>query len=163
MEQLPHTMEEERPSTLLSQAASFAAHTLLALLVWAVLMLAGYALNPVNASQWLILALSLTLPFPVGFLINRRSQQEMAATIWLAGVIWTLIVCLWILDLPTGPNACAQCTAADKLARSLFSFPTPSGLLDDNAPFLATWPAAAMIGYSIGARLAMRKTQESLG
>jgi len=39
----------------------------------------------------------------------------------------------------------------------LFSIPTPSGLIDDDGPFLGTWPAVALIGYSIGAALALRR------
>jgi hypothetical protein len=33
----------------------------------------------------------------------------------------------------------------------------PSGLIDDDGPFIGTWPAAALLGYSIGARLALKK------
>jgi hypothetical protein len=64
---------------------------------------------------------------------------------------------LWILDMPTGPNACNECNAGEKLTRTLLSIPRPSGLIDDNGPFLCTWPAAALFGYSIGARLALRR------
>jgi hypothetical protein len=55
------------------------------------------------------------------------------------------------------PNQCFQCDATDKLTRTFFSIPKPSGLIDDDGPFLATWPAAALVGYSIGAWLAFRR------
>jgi hypothetical protein len=29
--------------------------------------------------------------------------------------------------------------------------------MDDDCPFIGTWPAAALVGYSIGAWLAMRR------
>jgi len=61
------------------------------------------------------------------------------------------------LDMPTGPNACFRCSATEKLTRTFFSLPGPSGLIDDNGPFFGTWPAAALLGYSIGARLAFRQ------
>jgi hypothetical protein len=59
--------------------------------------------------------------------------------------------------MPTGPNACLQCDATEKLTRSFFSWPGPSGLIDNDGPFLGTWPAAALIGYSIGARFALKR------
>jgi hypothetical protein len=81
----------------------------------------------------------------------------MAVAVWLLGLIWFLIISLWILDMPTGPAACFQCGAVDKLTRTFFSLPSPSGLIDDDGPFIATWPAAALVGYAIGAKLALRK------
>jgi hypothetical protein len=68
-----------------------------------------------------------------------------------------MIIALWILDMPTGPNACVQCDAAEKITRTFFSLPGPSGLIDDDGPFIGTWPAAALFGYALGARLAFRK------
>jgi hypothetical protein len=79
--------------------------------------------------------------------------SEIAPHIWLAGIIWLLFLSLWLLDLPTGPNACNQCAPTEKLVRSFFSYPNPSGLIDDNGPFFGTWPAIATIGYAVGAGL----------
>lgn len=120
-------------------------------------MLVGYALNPTGVSQTLILFLSMFVPLVVGNIINRFRQDEMAIHVWLVGLIWILIICLWVLDLPTGPNQCYQCNATEKLARTLFSFPKPSGLIDNDGPFIGTWPTVALLGYSIGAWLAIRK------
>jgi hypothetical protein len=47
--------------------------------------------------------------------------------------------------------------SVEKLSRTFLGWPSPSGLIDDDGPFLGTWPAAALIGYAIGARLAMKK------
>jgi hypothetical protein len=162
MDSLLHTEEEEEGSSKLTrQAISFVAHTVLALGSWLVLMLIGYALNPPRVPQTIILLLSMAVPLLVGFLITRFRQDEMATVVWLVGLIWMLILSLWILDMPTGPNECFQCGAVDKLTRTFFSLPLPSGLIDNDGPFLGTWPAAALIGYSIGARLAMRRRSES--
>lgn len=79
----------------------------------------------------------------------------MATIVWLIGLIWFMSLALWILDIPTAPHQCFHCGATEKLLRTFFSLPTPSGLIDDDGPFLGTWPAAALIGYSIGARLAL--------
>ena len=86
-----------------------------------------------------------------GNLVARFRRDEMATHVWLVGLIWLLIVSLWVLDMPTGPNACYQCGATEKLTRTFFSLPRPSGLIDDNGPFFGTWPAAALLGYSVGA------------
>ena len=141
---------EEEIST---QAIAFFLHLFLALIVWAGLMAIGYILNPVGLSQMVILAASFVVPALFGNLIIRFRKDEIARSLWLAGIIWILVFALWILDMPTGPNACYQCDAGEKLSRTFFSMPRPSGLIDNDGPFLATWPAAALIGYAIGARL----------
>jgi len=151
------TDEDDGTDKLSQQAVSFALHTILAVGSWLVLMLAGYALNPVSVSQAIVLLLSILVPLIVGNTVARFRRDEMATHVWLVGLIWLLIVSLWVLDMPTGPNACYQCGATEKLTRTFFSLPRPSGLLDDNGPFFGTWPAAALLGYSIGARLALRQ------
>jgi hypothetical protein len=149
--------DEKAGNTLSHQAISFFLHSAIAVGAWLALMLAGYALNPSTVPQSLILLLSVAVALAAGYFFVQRKPDEMAAHVWLAGLIWVLIVSLWIVDMPTGPNACNDCGASEKLMRALFSIPRPSGLLDDNAPFLCTWPAAALVGYSIGARLAFRR------
>ena len=151
------TEEEASESRLGSQALAFAGHTATALLAWIALMAVGYALNPIGVPHLAILCASLLFSLLVGMVVVKLWRSEMATAVWLLGLIWFLIVALYILDMPTGPNQCNQCDAAEKLTRSLFSYPRPSGLLDDDAPFLATWPAFALLGYSIGARLSLGK------
>jgi hypothetical protein len=123
-------------------------------------MFVGYVLNPPEIPQFAILALSFLVPFGVGNIVTRYRQDEMAPLVWLIGLIWFLIISLWILDMPTGPNQCFQCDATEKLTRTFFSLPKPSGLIDDDGPFLCTWPAAAFLGYAIGAELALKKRVE---
>jgi hypothetical protein len=161
METLIHRENEEDKSTskLSGQALSFFLHTALAIGSWLLLMLAGYLLNPPAISQTFILVLSLAVPLAVGYLVTHFRQDEMASAVWLVGLILVLILSLWILDMPTGPNACFQCDATEKLTRTFFSLPKPSGLIDNDGPFFGTWPAAALLGYSIGARLALRRRE----
>jgi hypothetical protein len=151
--------EEPQTQSLLKIPLLFVAHVVLALAAWSVLMAAGYALQP-NLSQTLILALSFLVPFVAGFGINRFRQNVLATTVWIFGLAWFFIVVLWVLDMPTGPGQCYQCDATEKLSRTFFSIPGPGGLMDNDGPFLATWPVAAMFGYSIGARLSMKKSEE---
>jgi hypothetical protein len=152
-------LEEQSSSKLSSQALSFFLHSMLALGSWMALMLLGYAINPAGVPQLVILLLSAAVPLAVGFLVARIHPAEMATVVWLLGLIWFLTVCLWVMDMPTGPNQCFQCDATDKLTRTFFSLPGPSGLIDNNGPFIGTWPAAALIGYSIGAKLGFRRAK----
>jgi hypothetical protein len=151
--------EEQSQSKLSSQALSFFLHSLLALGSWMALMLLGYAINPVGVPQLVILLLSLAVPLIVGFFVARIHPTEMATLVWLLGLIWFLIVCLRVMDMPTGPNQCFQCDATDKITRTFFSWPRPSGLIDNDGPFICTWPAVALLGYSIGARLGFRRAE----
>lgn len=152
-------LEEQSGSRLSLLALSFFVHTILALGSWIALMLVGYALNPVEVPQWVILALSLAVPLVIGLIVARFYPSEMARVVWLLGLIWLLIFCLWLLDMPTGPNMCFECSPNERIVRTLFSWPRPSGLIDNDGPFLATWPAAALFGYSIGAKLGMRRAR----
>lgn len=160
MDSLLQTEEEESSGAKLArQAFAYVGHILLALASWAGLMALGYALNPVEAPPMAILGLSVLAPLLVGFVAMKIHPSEMATAVWLMGLIWLLIVALWILDMPTGPNECFQCGATEKLTRTFFSLPSPSGLIDNDGPFLGTWPAAALVGYAIGARLGMRRAK----
>jgi len=146
-----------KKQTLARQALSFLLHALIALAAWIALMLVGYAVNPASVSQSVILLLSIAVPLAVGWIVVRIHPSEMATAVWLLGLIWLMIVGLYVLDLPTGPDRCFQCGAMDKLSRTFFSLPSPSGLIDDDGPFVGTWPAAALVGYSIGAWIGMRR------
>jgi len=149
--------EGKNPSRLSNQAVRFLTHVGLAIGSWLALMMLGYAVNPVGIPQFVILLLSFLVPLLVGYGYAHARQDAMAGLVWLVGLIWLLIVALWILDMPTGPNACLQCDATEKLTRTFFSMPQPSGLIDNDGPFLGTWPATALLGYSIGARMALKR------
>lgn len=149
--------QESNATRLGGQALSFLSHTGLALLSWAALMALGYLVNPVDVPQLVILGLSFAVPLAVGLIVARFRRNEMATAVWLVGLIWFLIIALWVLDMPTGPNRCFQCGATEKLTRTFFSLPYPSGLIDNDGPFLATWPAAALMGYALGASIGLRR------
>lgn len=150
--------EDQKPGpTLPQQVVSFLLHTLLALGSWLALMLVGYLLNPAGLPQIIILFLAIVVPLGAGFAVCRVRPDETASLVWLVGLIWFLIISLWVLDMPTGPNQCFQCDATEKLTRTFFSLPKPSGLIDNDGPFIATWPTAALVGYAIGASLSLKR------
>jgi hypothetical protein len=145
---------------LTHQVSGFFTHSFLALAVWVAMMLLGYAINPAYIPQLVIFILSFLVPLVAGALIVGAWPSEIAPNVWLAGIIWLLFLSLWIIDLPTGPNACNNCSATEKIVRSLFSYPEPSGLIDDNGPFFGSWPAIAMIGYAVGAGIVQSRRKQ---
>ena len=109
--------------------------------------------RPDSVPAAVTLALSFIFPLLIGFLLVKMRASDVATLTWLAGLVWFMIVGLWILDMPTGPGSCYHCGAGDKLWLTFFSLNRDSGMVDGQGRFLGTWPAAAMIGYSVGALL----------
>ncbi len=62
------------------------------------------------------------------------------------------LVCVWVLDLPTGNGLCNDCGAFDKLWRTFFSIDHNSGLMAGDGLLIGTWTPLAMIGYAVGAK-----------
>jgi hypothetical protein len=149
--------EEEKVTNLAEQALWVLIHTLLAAGTWAAMMLLITFAKPEYVPVMVTLALSFTVPFVVGNIFTRIKQNDMAPYTWLIGMIWFLIICLWILDMPTGPNQCYHCDASQKIYLTFFSPNEDSGLIDNEGRFIGTWPAAAFIGYGIGSRFALKR------
>ena len=148
--------EEQRVSNLGEQAIWIVIHSLLAICSWAAMMLAISLMKLQSVPVLITLALSLIIPFVVGNVVTRFKQNEMATYTWLIGLIWFLIICLWILDMATGPNQCYHCDASQKLYLTFLSPSEDSGLIDGEGRLIGTWPTVALIGYGIGATLALK-------
>jgi hypothetical protein len=146
---------------VLPQAIWFLLHTLFSLLAWGAMMAAISAFHPDSVAPIVTLWLSLGVPLVAGFIAVRIRQSDVATLVWLAGLVWFMIVGLWILDMPTGPGACYHCGASEKLWFTFFSLHQDSGMIDGQGRFLGTWPATAMIGYAIGARLGTRSPKKA--
>lgn len=152
--------DEDKVGNLGQQALWICIHSLLAIGSWiAMIMLISMA-HPQSVPVVATLALSFTAPFLTGFLFNRIKQNDMAPYIWLIGLVWFLIICLWILDMPTGPNQCYHCDASEKLYLTFISLKEDSGLIDGQGRFIGTWPFAAFIGYGIGSSLALKRSKK---
>jgi hypothetical protein len=149
--------EEEKVTNLAVQAMWVLLHTLLALFSWVAMILMISAARPDSVPVLVTLALSFTFPFLAGNIVTRIKQNDMGPYTWLIGLIWFLIICLWILDMPTGPNQCYHCDASEKIYLTFFSPSEDSGLIDGQGRFVGTWPAIAFIGYGIGSRLALKR------
>lgn len=154
--------EEARVSNLGHQALWVLIHTLLAVASWAaVILFITVVLKPESVPVVITLGLAFLIPFIVGYAVTRIKQNDMAPYTWLIGLIWLLIICLWILDMPTGPNQCYHCDATQKIYLTFFSLSGDSGLIDGQGRFVGTWPAVALVAYGIGSRFALKKKKYS--
>src|SRR5438270_13786417 len=73
--------------------------------------------------------LAFFAPLFAGAIIAWRQQNDVACYVWISGLLIFAIVCVWVLDLPTGPGLCEHCLATEKLTRTLFDIYHGSGLL----------------------------------
>jgi hypothetical protein len=152
---------EKSPERMLRQAASFALHVFISLLVYATLFFLCSFLNTSNwPGDWPAIVATLLVtfvPFGVAYLIHLRGEPTSAPFIWIAGVVWLLMVTVYVLELPTGPGKCEHCTAVSKIWLTLFDLTTDSNLVEGAGRVIGTWPALAMIGYSVGARFVLQR------
>jgi hypothetical protein len=99
--------------------------------------------------------LAFAAPLVGGFLLGRIHRNEVARHTWISGVVILSIVCVWVLDLPTGNGLCENCGAVEKLWRTFFTFSRGSGLMGGDGLLVGAWIPLSTIGYAIGARLAL--------
>jgi hypothetical protein len=148
---------DNSPADIFHQAISFFLHIFLSLVVYAALMGAITLINPGAMPAVVTTVLVLLVPMAAAFLIHLRLRNSSAPTIWIAGLLWLLMVMVYVLEMPTGPGRCEFCGAFAKIWYTLFSVTADSNLMAGEGRLIATWPALAMIGYSFGARRAMKR------
>jgi len=147
------------PEQLAMEAVWFITHTLIALFIYAAMVTIVQLVHPKNPSMLLATIAVFFVPAMAGFIIALIKPNEIARYIWIFGVLWFSIVCVWVLDLPTGPGLCEHCGALEKLWDTLITFNKPSGLLDYNGNVFGTWPALATIGYAFGAKYGLKRNE----
>ena len=140
------------------EAVWFTIHTLIAVLILAVIVVAGMAMhlsmddkNP----KLVVTVLALFVPMIGGFLIARVRHDRVAGNVWISGLLTFSIICVWVLDLPTGPGLCEKCGALEKLYRTFFDINNGSGLMGGDGLLVGTWIPLSMIGYAIGAKMGL--------
>ena len=145
-------------SDLSREALWFILHSLVAVTVLA-LVVAAIALgrpDPDSIPPKLIgTALALLIPSIAGFLIVRQQQNRIAAFVWISGLLVFSVVCVFVLDLPTGNGLCEKCGAIEKLWRTFFDIAHGSGLMSGDGLLFGTWIPLSMIGYAVGAKCAL--------
>ena len=137
------------------EAFWFFTHTLLAVAVLALaigLMSLAHP-DPESPTPKLVgTVLSFFLPMVGGFLIARGQPNSIARYTWISGLLLFSVVCVWVLDLPTGNGLCEHCGAIEKLWRTFFEIGHGSGLMGGDGLLVGTWVPLSMIGYAVGAQ-----------
>jgi len=140
------------------EAVSFALHTLAAVLILAavvfVIYLSGASIES-DEPKIITTVLAMIVPMAGGLLIARAKHDPVAGYVWIAGLLTFSIVCVWVLDLPTGPGLCEKCGAVEKLYRTFFAIDNGSGLMAGDGLLVGTWIPLSMIGYAIGAKFGL--------
>ena len=140
------------------EAMWFVIHTILAVVVLMVVIFAIYTTHPdpdAANPKYLGTLLALFVPMIAGFIIAKVRQDRTAKYVWISGMLMFGIVCVWVLDLPTGNGLCDKCGALDKLSRTFFDVNNGSGLMGGDGLLIGTWVPLSMIGYAIGARFGL--------
>jgi hypothetical protein len=136
----------------------FLTHTLIAV-VLLVFVLGVISLNhpDPNAAMPKLLGTVLVFVVPLigGFAIAHFQQNDTARYVWISGIVIFSIVCVWVLDLPTGNGLCESCGAVEKLWRTFFTFSHGSGLMGGDGLLVGAWIPLSMIGYGIGANFGL--------
>jgi len=140
---------------LTREALWFAIHTAIAVLVLAVIVFAFWLAHvdpDSNSPKILCTVLAFFIPSIVGFIIARIRNDKVAQYVWISGILTFSIVCVWVLDLPTGNGLCEKCGAIEKLIRTFFDINHGSGLMGGDGLLVGTWIPLSMIGYAVGAK-----------
>jgi len=136
----------------------FLAHTLVAI-IFLILVIGTMSLNHPDPDavppKLLGTVLVFFVPMLGGFLIARYQQNDIARYVWISGLVIFSVVCVWVLDLPTGNGLCETCGAVEKLWRTFFTFTNGSGLMGGDGVLVGAWIPLSTIGYAIGARFGL--------
>jgi hypothetical protein len=139
---------------LTRDALWFFLNTILAVLILVVVVAVISLTHPdIDETRPKIIAtfLAFLVPMVCGFFITKARQDRTAKYIWISGLLTFSIVCVWVLDLPTGNGLCEKCGAVEKLYRTFFDISHGSGLMGGDGLLVGTWIPLSMIGYAVGA------------
>lgn len=144
------------------EALWFSLHTIFAVLALVVVLATGLAMKissqPIEP-KLIGTVLAFVFPMAVGFIIVKRQQNDVAKYVWISGLLFFSIVCVTVLDLPTGPGQCEHCGAVDKLLRTFFEITNGSGLMGGDGLMLGSWIPLALFGYAMGASFAYKEPE----
>lgn len=141
---------------LLREAGLFLLHTVIAVAALAIVVAAFWiARADPDSSRPKILGtvLAFFVPMLVSFLIFRVRKDNVAGFVWISGMIFFLVVCVYVLDLPTGPGLCEHCGLLERLYRTFFSIDNNSGMLGGDGLLIGSWIPLSIIGYAVGAKV----------
>ena len=137
------------------EALWFVAHTAIAVIALLALIGVMWMFHPnpdATGPKLLATVLAFLVPLAVGFLIVKQTN-EIGRYVWISGLLIFAIVCVWVLDLPTGNGLCEHCGALEKLWRTFFDITHGSGLMGGDGLLVGTWVPLSLFGYSAGAKM----------
>ena len=140
------------------EAFWFTIHTLLAVAVLAAVLAAITAMHPdpdAYSPKLLGTIFAFFVPLVGGFCVARLQGNIVAKYVWISGLLLFSVVCVWVLDLPTGNGLCESCGAVDKLWRTFFDIRHGSGLMAGDGLLIGTWIPLSTMGYAVGAQYAL--------
>lgn len=140
------------------EALWFLLHTLFAVLVLMTVVFVislTHADPDSNGPKLLGTVLAFFIPMIVGFAIARGQRERVAKYVWISGLLVFSVVCVWVLDLPTGVGLCDKCGAVEKLYRTFFDINHGSGLMGGDGLLVGTWIPLSMFGYALGAKFGL--------
>ena len=153
--------QDKSAGDLGKEALWFFLHTVIAVLLLAgVVTGIGYFFHPdpdaITPKLWGTLG-ALMVPMIGGFVVAKLRQDQIARYIWISGLLMFSVVCVWVIDLPTGNGLCEACAndIVQKLYRTFFDIRHGSGLMAGDGLLIGTWIPMSMIGYAIGARFGL--------
>ena len=158
MNSFRETSRDKTVGELGREAFWFMTHTLLAVLVLALVVGLMSTTHPdpeSNTPKLLGTVLAFFVPMVGGFLIARLQKSDVARYVWISGLLLFSVVCVWVLDLPTGNGLCENCGALDKLWRTFFDIGHGSGLMGGDGLLVGAWIPLSMIGYAVGAKFGL--------
>lgn len=139
------------------EAFWFTTHTVLALAVLAAVVGAMSFMHPDPESaspKMLATLLAFFVPMLGGLVISNVQKNDVSRKIWISGLLLFSVVCVWVLDLPTGPGLCEKCGLVERLYRTFFFINGNSGLMGGDGILIGAWMPLSMIGYAVGSRFA---------
>jgi hypothetical protein len=152
--------QDKTPGDLAREALWFLTHTLIAFVLLAIavgVMSLNHPDPDSSAPKLLGTVLALLAPMAGGFLFARIHHNNIASYIWISGLVIFSVVCVRVLDLPTGTGLCENCGAVEKLWRTFFTFTHGSGLMGGDGLLMGAWIPLSMIGYAVGAKFALKR------
>jgi hypothetical protein len=154
------TSQGKSAGQITREAVWFFLHAIIAVVILFAVVFAMYLAHPdpdASGPKLLGTALGFFVPMVAGFFITRSRQDATATYTWISGLLVFAIVCVWVLDLPTGVGLCEKCGATEKLYRTFFDINHGSGLMAGDGLLVGTWIPLSMIGYAIGSRFALKQ------
>jgi hypothetical protein len=143
---------------IVSEVLRFFLHSIIPVVV-----VAGFFLGTANMAlqvpypELVAAAFSFLIAALLGVVIALLFHDYIAKYVWIMGLLWFSIICVFVLDMPTGPGLCEHCGAGQKLWLTFFDMTQDSGLMGNNGRLVGLWPTLGLIGYALGARLVLKE------